>query len=233
MPPDVITAAAGKLDDPLVLDWAIGRYESLPRNAVDQRARMEALWFHDVFVAQLIDVADSDTLARLFRLLPPAHFANVTSSMVRRWMEWPDALAGAAARPLAANAPDSLLELFEAWLRRVERGHPLNVTRLYEVDLLADTGADERRREFFERLSTRALALPDSSFDKVLLLPVLFRVASALSGSRLEDLLSSGTRERERERARDIARAVRCNRQGKASDGDRRHMAKLTACIRS
>lgn len=228
MPPDVITAAAGKLDDPLVLDWAIGRYESLPRNAVDQRARMEALWFHDVFIAQLIDVADSDTLARLFRLLPPAHFANVTSSMVRRWMEWPDALAGAAARPLAANAPDSLLELFEAWLRRVERGHPLNVTRLYEVDLLADTGADERRREFFERLSTRALALPDSSFDKVLLLPVLLRVASALSGSRLEDL-----RTRERERARDIARVVRCNRQGKAYDGVRRHMAKLTACIRS
>jgi hypothetical protein len=60
---DPIACAAGKLDDPLMLAWALGYYEDLPDSAHDSRARIEATWFHDLFLAQWIEQTETDTLS--------------------------------------------------------------------------------------------------------------------------------------------------------------------------
>ena len=52
---DPITSAQGKIDDPLLLEWALRYYDNLPINNLEDRERIEATWFYDLFIAQLIE----------------------------------------------------------------------------------------------------------------------------------------------------------------------------------
>ena len=52
---DFIVATSKKLDDPVMQEWAVNFYRDLPKNAHDERARIEAAWFHEFFIAQLLD----------------------------------------------------------------------------------------------------------------------------------------------------------------------------------
>lgn len=52
---DPIISAKEKLDDPLMLEWALRYYNDLPENKLEEKARIESTWFHDLFIAQLIE----------------------------------------------------------------------------------------------------------------------------------------------------------------------------------
>ena len=52
---NLITAVNGKLDDPLIREWAVQFYSDLPKQAYDERIHIETDWFHEFFIAQLIE----------------------------------------------------------------------------------------------------------------------------------------------------------------------------------
>lgn len=199
---DPIECAAGKLDDPLMLEWALGYYEHLPESARGSRARIEATWFHDLVLAQLIEQAETDSLSRLFRYLPPKLFANLTTLIVKHWPDWPDQVARAATNVLAVNAPENLLGLFENQLNRIEQGYSLDTERFCYVDRLANCRTEERLRLFFNRLCLRVLALPDREIGKSLLLSTLLGLAPRLSEDTLLQVLDAALHDETREYAR-------------------------------
>lgn len=200
---DSIASANGKLDDPIMLEWALRHYESLPKSAREARARLKSTWFHDLFIAQLIEREETEALSRLFRSLPPKHFANLTALIVEHWSDWPANVAGAATSVLAVNAPEDLLSLFEIDLNRIEQGIPLDTERFLYVDWLVNIGTDERRRTAFNRLCVRVLALPDRDIGKSLLLSTLLRLAGILSADTLEPVLDAALRNETRDYARE------------------------------
>jgi hypothetical protein len=185
-----ISLAVGKLDDALVSEWAQQFYERLPKNARDARERAESAWFNAGFLAKRIEQDDSDALPRLFRLLPPGRFAALTPLILGRWLDWPGKLADEAVPVLAANAPDALFDLFDAYLQRVEQGADLEPNRFMNIQSLAQAGEAERRRDFALRLRRPVQTLPDSGFYKFTLLSKLLCFAAALRTEDLEAILA-------------------------------------------
>ncbi len=76
---DPIASAQGKIDGPLMLEWALRYYDNLPENNSKDKARIETKWFHDLFIAQLIEQNETEALSRLFRSLPAQHFSSLTT----------------------------------------------------------------------------------------------------------------------------------------------------------
>ena len=68
-----------------MLEWALGYYKHLPDSARESRARIDSIWFHDLFLAQLIEQGEINSLSRLFRYLSPKLFANLTTLIVKHW----------------------------------------------------------------------------------------------------------------------------------------------------
>ena len=186
-----------------MLEWALGYYKHLPDSARESRARIDSIWFHDLFLAQLIEQGEINSLSRLFRYLSPKLFANLTTLIVKHWPDWPDQVARAVSTVLAVNAPENLLGLLENHLNRIEQGYPLGAERFLYVDRLANCGTEERLRLFFNRLSLRALSLPDRDIGKSLLLSTLLGLAPCLSEDTLLQVLDSALREETRDYARE------------------------------
>ena len=80
---NIIAAANGKLDDPVMRQWAVQFYSDLPKHAYDERIRIEADWFHEFFIAQLIDRGETALLTHLFRVLPPQHLSNLNALFLK------------------------------------------------------------------------------------------------------------------------------------------------------
>jgi len=93
--------------------WAVQFYSDLPKHAHDQRIQIEADWFHEFFIAQLINRGETTLLTQLFRVLPPQHFSNLKTLFLKNWAVWPRPLVGSAAKILAIVDPEELLRLFE------------------------------------------------------------------------------------------------------------------------
>ena len=102
---DITVLAAGKLTDPILMDWAIDRHRD-PRMRDPQRQRaMEEAWFDDLTLRRWLDSDDHETLARLFSLLPPERFSNLGQAIGERWAGWAGNLACHSAPVLARHAP--------------------------------------------------------------------------------------------------------------------------------
>src|SRR5664280_2997887 len=98
---NLIAAANGKLDDPVMREWAEQFYSDLPKHAYDERIRIEADWFHEFFIAQVIDRGETALLTHLFRVLPPQHFSNLKALILKNWPVWLVSLVSYAAKILA------------------------------------------------------------------------------------------------------------------------------------
>ena len=206
---DLIAAANGKLDDPLMLEWALDYYDSLPQNAQDIRARIEATWFHDLFIAKLIEQDETEMLPRLFYSLPARHFATLTALIVKRWPDWPADLASSAIGALAVNAPLELSGLFEACLLKSERGASLDIERFLGIRELAGIGTEGHPKPWLNRLSQRVLALPESDFGRMVFLPTILGMGGALPPDTFESVLEAALRgEKTEYRCRGILKAL-------------------------
>jgi hypothetical protein len=84
-----ITATAnGKLDVPITRQRSVQFYSDLPKHAYDQRIRIEADWFHEFFIAQLIDRGETALLSLLFRVLSPQHLSNLNAWFLKNRSVW-------------------------------------------------------------------------------------------------------------------------------------------------
>jgi|CXWL01.1.fsa_nt_gi tetratricopeptide (TPR) repeat protein len=191
---DTIASANRKLDDLLMLGWAIGYYNNLPQSAHENRSRIEVTWFHDLFIAQLIERDETETLSRLFHSLPAQHFSTLTPLIIKRWPHWPSTLANAATRILAVNAPYEILDLFETYLQQIEKGALPDIERLQSIHLLATIATEESCRSFLIRLYQRFLTLPEDDFSRMISLPTLLEMSGTLSLDTLRSLLDAALR---------------------------------------
>lgn len=225
---DPIAGAAGKLDDPLMLEWAVQYYDQLPANARDARARVESTWFHDVVLARLVEQEDLETLTSLFRLLPPEHFANLVPLMLKRWVDWPGRMASLALPILAKYVPGALLDLLENSLSRMEQGSKLDPARFSDLRVLRAAGPAERCLHFLDRLARYALGLPEADVGRNLLLSGLLQEADALGFETLERVLVGGLRVE----SRDYVQESMLNRLFRGLFGHSEYLDLVFACGR-
>jgi len=191
---DPILSAKEKLDDPLMLEWALRYYNNLPENILEEKTRIESTWFHDLFIAQLIERNETETLSRLFNALPAQHFSSLTNLIIKRWSEWPASLANTAIQILAVNAPQAFLSLLDDYLKKVEQGASLDFERILNINVLAEIGINASYQPLLNRLGQKILELPEENFGRVFFLPSLLRVSNGLSFDMLESVLVAALR---------------------------------------
>ena len=191
---DPIISAKEKLDDPLMLEWALRYYNDLPENRLEEKARIESTWFHDLFIAQLIERNETETLSRLFNALPAQHFSSLTNLIIKRWPECPASLANTAIQILAVNAPQALLSLLDDYLKKVEQEASLDFERILNIYVLAEIEINASYQPFLNRLGQKILALPEDHFGKIFFLPSLLRLSNGLSYDMLKSVLVAALR---------------------------------------
>ena len=191
---DPIISAKEKLDDPLMLEWALRYYNDLPENKLEEKARIESTWFHDLFIAQLIERNETETLSRLFNALPAQHFSSLTNLIIKRWPEWPASLANTSIQILAVNAPQALLSLLDDYLKKVEQGVSLDCERFLNIYVLAEIGINASYQSFLNLLGQKILALPKDHFGKIFFLSSLLRLSNGLSFDMLKSVLVAAIR---------------------------------------
>ena len=106
---DLITLAKGKLDDSILMPWALDRYRQARPGS---RAAMERAWFDDLTLRRWLASDDQDTLERLFSELPAERFANLGQAIGECWGRWTGRLAYHAALVLARFEPDLAEQCF-------------------------------------------------------------------------------------------------------------------------
>ncbi len=99
---DILKLAQGKLDNPIMRQWALQRYEDARTRSDGSDQEMEKIWFDDLTLRKWINSDDKRTLAPVFRMLPPTAFMNLNSTVAERWKTWSGRLAWAST-PILLN----------------------------------------------------------------------------------------------------------------------------------
>ena len=154
--PDWHSLAATLLDDPLILDWALGYYRDLPASAL-LREELAATWFHDINLRRWLgdtgaDAGDADTVEarnQLIHRLPETAFINFASMFADCWSTWPADAAEPITRVVATLDPDRAAQTFAAYL---EQPPPLAIERVWAIAANLEKLPDAPAHSLFERL---------------------------------------------------------------------------------
>jgi hypothetical protein len=111
---DLIELATGKLNDPMLMDWAIDRYREAREGRSERQKLMEQTWFDALTLRRWLNSDDQEILNRVFVHLPGERFANLGQAVGERWNTWNGSLAFHSAPILARYQPDL------AWRRFAE-----------------------------------------------------------------------------------------------------------------
>ena len=109
---DLIECGRNKLEDSILMTWALRRYEHAQAQCGDLSRSMEEAWFDDLTLRRWIDGNDREILTELFRVLPVRRFSNLTPVIAKRWDAWSGSLAYHATTVLLENPLEEVLPLF-------------------------------------------------------------------------------------------------------------------------
>jgi tetratricopeptide (TPR) repeat protein len=185
---NLITTAKGKLDDPIMQEWAIHFYSDLPNNAHLEKTQIETDWFHELFITQLINSQDTSLLGQFFRKLPVQNYSKLTHLIVNNWTDWPSSLVASAAEILTVNAPDDLIQLFKNDLALLKTGN-IDPFQFLSIDQLATENTSSTVAEFINEFSLVVLDL-NNDFAQSFLFNPLFKLSKALSTETLKKLIA-------------------------------------------
>jgi tetratricopeptide (TPR) repeat protein len=158
---NVIAAAKGKLDNPLMLEWAIRYYSDLPKGAESERSAIEETWFHDVLLAELIESDETKLLNDLLREFPARRLTGFVHLLVKHWPAWPGSLSATVSVILMTIAPDELVRLYRDAIDRLPQGDNEDLVRLSAAGKVLHDAKNEQHRELAEKLAQAVLAWPD------------------------------------------------------------------------
>ncbi len=99
---DLLKLAQGKLDNPIMRQWALQRYEDARTRSDGSDQEMEKIWFDDLTLRKWINSDDKRTLASVFRILSPSAFVNLNTTVAEQWKTWSGPLAWAST-PILLN----------------------------------------------------------------------------------------------------------------------------------
>jgi hypothetical protein len=186
----LIECGKNKLDDPILMTWALRRYRHAQLRGSDLCRSMEEAWFHDLALRRWIDSGDHTLLEELFRVLPSQLFLNVRPRIVDRWITWSGGLGAEATTVLVKCSLEEVLPL----LARHIEGNLLDFQKTVAViGAIADL-PPANALLLLNDVTDRVSELQNESFIKRMLLYALLRPTAALSRGNLVRLIETCAR---------------------------------------
>ena len=189
--------AKGKLQDPILMDWALDRYREAQKRGPQYSEAMEHAWFDDLALRRWLERDDDEILSRLLRGLPPERFEALGQAIAQRWSRWNGDVTRHAAPLLARYHPDLALNCFLEWegTRHGDSETLFGILRALPW-LPRDKGAEHLRRIAKETLTpSRGLEFRDLLLGE--LLAVGLQIDRTVALEVLKALLLEVTRERD------------------------------------
>jgi SEC-C motif len=186
----LIECGKNKLDDPILMTWALRRYQYAQLRGTDLCRSMEEAWFHDLALRRWIDSSDQTLLEELLRILPARLFLNVRAPIVDRWITWSGRLGAEATNVLVTCTLEEVLAL----LARHIEGHLLDFQKTVAViGAIADLPPADAL-PLLNDVTDRVSELQNETFIRRGLLFALLRPTAALSRGNLVRLIDTCAR---------------------------------------
>ncbi len=196
---DCIPLAKGKLNDPLLMEWALRRHRNAQAGVAERQEAMEQTWFDDLTLRRWLDSGDHETLARLFSQLPAERFSNLGQAIAERWGQWRGNLAYHAAPVLARHAPDLAWKCFA---QPECKRHPDAYATLGIVRALPFL-PPEAGRTLLGAIAKEARATQHEGIERDLVLSELISVGLKIDRSMVQELIGERLKDGTNERALD------------------------------
>jgi hypothetical protein len=192
----LIKLAAGKLNDPILMDWALDRYRQASKGQNHRQEELEQAWFDELTLRRWLNNDDQETLNRLFVHLPEKQFANLAKAIGERWNDWSGSLAYHSAQVLARYQPDLAKQCFAEppGGRHRDIESILGIVRSLPV-LPHDDGL-----QLLKTITQQILISSKDSFTRELMLSELVTASLALDRVVALDVIKAQLKEISRER---------------------------------
>ena len=202
---DLLNCGKGKLDDPIIMTWALQRYQDARARSADLCRSMEEEWFHDLTLRRWIDAEDQEILPTLFRVLPVERFSNVNSAVFERWKTWSGPLARQATPVLLGNPADAVPLFAEHIQGELQDSNKTSAVIAALASLPEPAGL-----ELLRGITARVSELEDEDFVKQILVEVLLWPTAALDPGGLAAFIRTYLRawEDREDRVRRLLEAV-------------------------
>ena len=181
---DLLECGKGKLDDPIIMTWALRRYQHARVQSPELCRSMEEAWFDDLTLRRWIDAEDDDVLTTLFHILPAKQFSNLKPTVVERWKTWSGPLAHHATPVLLESPLEDVIQLF---VKHIEGGLLDANKTLAVVDSLVSL-PQSVGLELLRDITRSVSDLDGGNFLKKVLLEALLRPTAELDLSGLVSL---------------------------------------------
>ena len=183
--PDLIELGRGKMEDLLVMSWALRRYSMAERRL---QGRMDEAWFGDSTLRRWLESGDEELLRDLLDALPAGRFSGFASSIAERMDGWKWLPYECAVSCLLEISPESLIQPFDEAVAR----DPVNSSRLELIASCLDSLPMPARLELLQALANR---LPDVGNEDSgnLILSRLLRPALKLGPDVLSQVLEAAS----------------------------------------
>lgn len=203
----LIEYANGKLDNPLMLEWAIDYYYDLPKTMKKERTAIEEAWFHALQLAQLIESDETSLLNSLFRALPAKHLTGLSHLLIKHWPTWPASLSETVSEILVEIAPTELIRLYQDAIEHLPHGNHDEIFKLINVDKVLNDADNEQHCQLLEKLANAVLVFPDKIIQSMLLGPLL-KSSRLLPQQTLVSLLKTASKQHDPTRQHAIWKSV-------------------------
>jgi hypothetical protein len=180
---DLVTCGRSKLDDPILMRWALRRYQNAVSCGSQNCQSMEQAWFHDLALRRWIDTDHHEILEALFRILPARLFRNLQPTIIARWSAWGGSV-GARAITVLKECP--LAEALLLLAKHIDLNF-LDFEKTFAViDYLTDIPSADALK-ILDNVTARITSLPDGHLTKKLLSHALLQpIATHNAGSLVE-----------------------------------------------
>ena len=172
---DLLDCGKGKLDDPIIMTWALQRYQDARARSADLCRSMEEEWFHHLTLRRWIDAEDQEILPTLFRILPVERFSTVNSAVFERWKTWSGPVARQATPVLLGNPADAVPLFAEHIQGELQDSNKTSAVIAALASLPEPAGL-----ELLRGITARVSELEHEDFVKQILVEVLLWPTAAL-----------------------------------------------------
>ena len=187
---DLLQCGRNKLDDPILMSWALRRYEHAKLQGSEHCRPMEEAWFHDLTLRRWIDAGDHAVLTELFYALPSRRFSNLKAAIVERWRAWSGRLGAGATTVLMECPFEVVLPLLA---RHIEEDFSDVEKTLAVIASITDLPTSNAL-ELLDDITDRVSELQNESFTRQMLLQALLRPTAALNLGALVPLTETCSR---------------------------------------
>jgi SEC-C motif len=186
----LIDYGRNKLNDPILMGWALRRYERAQGRDSDLCRSMEEAWFHDLALRRWIDSGDHEVLEQLLRILPPRLFAGVRPEIVDRWGAWAGGLGVRAVGVLMECPLETVLPLIARHIENNLLDLEKTAGVIGAITDLPSTNASQ----LLDDVTARLFKLEGASFTKRMLLQTLLRPTAVVRHENLVRLIETCAR---------------------------------------